>query len=240
MRDNSGDDFATTLLAAENLSLTGLWTGLSFAVDSGRMLLITGDNGAGKTSLIRILCGLSTADSGRVFWRQCDIAENSEDYQAEILYVGHRDGLKDDLTAAENIAFAAALQKSPPHLSPQKALAQLGVPCHVHCRDLSAGQRRRVALARLLANQATLWLLDEPFTALDEDGKQLLADAVAMHLKNGGALVMSSHQLPNWNIATDTLHLTMQHAPIAKSKTPIESTNPPAAAISDRLVTAAI
>ena len=232
MRDNFDDDFATALLAAEDLSLAGLWTGLSFAVASGSMLLITGDNGAGKTSLIRILCGLGLADSGRVLWRRGDIAENSEDYHAEMLYVGHRDGLKDDLTALENIQFAAALHKSPPHLSPQKALAQLEAPCHVLCRDLSAGQRRRVALARLLATQAALWLLDEPFTALDEDGKQCLAHAVTTHLTNGGALIMSSHQLPNWSIAANTLHLPMQHSapPADASSVHVDSTNRLAAA----------
>jgi len=195
------------LLSADNLSLAGLWTGISFAVTGGSALLITGENGAGKTSLIRILCGLGLADSGAVRWRGDDIADNSEDYHAEILYVGHRDGLKDDLTPLENLNFAAALHKSPPRLPPGQALQHFGAPPNQLCGELSAGQRRRTALSRLLITRAALWLLDEPFTALDDKGRRALGDAVGEHLSNGGALIMSSHQAPDWNIDAETLHL---------------------------------
>ncbi|MGU9952283.1 MAG: cytochrome c biogenesis heme-transporting ATPase CcmA [Gammaproteobacteria bacterium WSBS_2016_MAG_OTU1] len=203
-----GDE--TALLEAKNLSIKQLWTEVSFAVQTGAALQITGANGAGKTSLLRVLCGLMPPDKGAVFWQKQNIRRAGVDYFADLIYVGHKNGIKDDLTPLENLQLAAALHNSPPAISPAAALAKVGLDISGEkwCRYLSAGQQRRVALARLLLNRARLWMLDEPLVCLDDDGRQILGEMVAAHVANGGSAIMTSHQTPAWQVPLQTLSLS--------------------------------
>jgi heme exporter protein A len=183
-----------------------LLAGLSFAADGGEMVEITGANGAGKTSLIKILCGLILPDGGAVLWGGKNIRRDAESYRQAMAYVGHKDGVKGDLTPRENLSFAAAANGIRGGISAALEKWNLnGITSP--CRLLSAGQRRRVALARLLLSPARLWLLDEPLTALDEAGRRRLGEVAQEHLRGGGVVVMSSHHRPEWGIATRTVAL---------------------------------
>lgn len=168
-----------------------IFAGLSFALGPGEALAVTGRNGAGKSSLLAILAGRLRPDSGRM--RTEDVGEAS---LSECLHsVGHRDGLKAALTAGENLAFARALLGED-RMEPRAALARLGLG-HAHdlpVAYLSAGQRRRVALARLLVCHRPLWLLDEPTAALDTASQTLLAELMAEHRAAGGLVVAATHQ----------------------------------------------
>jgi heme exporter protein A len=167
-----------------------LFAGLDFAVEAGRGLLVTGRNGAGKSSLLAILAGTLRPEAGRVA-----LEGAGERPLPECLHhVGHRDGLKAALTAAENLTFAQALLGAP-RLSPVEALDAVGL---AHAADLpvaylSAGQRRRVALARLLVADRPLWLLDEPTSALDVRSQEVLFELVRGHLAAGGILIAATH-----------------------------------------------
>ena len=176
-----------------------LFANLSFSVQAGEMLQITGANGTGKTSLIKILCGLIQPDGGTVLWGQHNISDFAEDYRSDLAFIGHKDGIKGDLTPQENLAFSAAMADT--NVTPAAALAHWGLAdVHTPCRLLSAGQRRRTALARLALGRARLWLLDEPLTALDEDGWHLLGNMARTHLETGGVIVMSTHRSPDWDL----------------------------------------
>ena len=174
-----------------------LFQNLNMAVTAGECLHIRGENGVGKTSLLRLLTGLSKPETGEVFWNSQSIAIDSSAYHRELLFLGHRDALKEDLTALENLELYAALDDV--KLSSEKALAalwrfglrgreQLPVSC------LSAGQKRRVLMARMLTRQAKLWILDEPFNALDVHAVQALQGLIAEHVEQGGSVVLTSHQ----------------------------------------------
>jgi heme exporter protein A len=164
---------------------------------------VRGENGVGKTSLLRLLTGLSKPESGEVLWGNQSIALDPIAYHRELLFLGHRDALKEDLTALENIQMYAALDDVA--LSQEQALAALwrfglrgreNLP--VNC--LSAGQKRRVLMARMLTRQARLWILDEPFNALDTQAVEELQNLIAEHLSTGGLVVFTSHQevsIPN-------------------------------------------
>ena len=168
-----------------------IFSGLTFALGPGDALAVTGRNGAGKSSLLAILSGRLRPDAGRI-----DLAEVGEASLPECLHVvGHRDGLKSALTAGENLLFAQKLLGAA-RLSPRDALERLGLG---HAHDLpvgylSAGQRRRVALARLLVCHRPLWLLDEPTAALDTASQALLADLMAAHRADGGLVIAATHQ----------------------------------------------
>ena len=170
-----------------------LFAGLSFAIDEGRALIVTGPNGAGKSSLLRALCGFLPLEAGGFALEGGD-PERSLGEQAH--YLGHADGVKGALTAGENLAFAAAMlggQSS--RDAGRAALAQVGL-AHVidfPARLLSAGQRRRVALARLLVADRRLWLLDEPATALDAATQAALTAIMQAHLRGGGIIVAAAH-----------------------------------------------
>ena len=167
--------------------------GLSFEARAGSALVVTGPNGAGKTSLLRALAGFLPIEAGGFALDDGD-AERTLGEQAH--YIGHADGIKGALTAGENLAFAAAILRGDSSRAAQlAALAALGLS-HVidfPARLLSAGQRRRVALARLLVAQRPLWLLDEPATALDAAAQSALADVMQAHLAGGGILVAAAH-----------------------------------------------
>jgi len=181
-------------LAVDNLACRRagrrVFEDLSFTLESGEALAVTGRNGAGKSTLIAAVAGLIRRHAGEI--RASGIGERTH---SEALHlVGHRDGLKGSLTAEENLTFAADLLGSP-SLRPADALARVGLPgaAHLPVAYLSAGQRRRVALARVLIARRPLWLLDEPLTALDAAGQGLLAGIMAEHLAAGGLILAATH-----------------------------------------------
>ncbi|MBV9054508.1 MAG: heme ABC exporter ATP-binding protein CcmA [Hyphomicrobiales bacterium] len=170
-----------------------LFSGMGFAVAKGEAAMLTGPNGAGKTSLLSILAGLLKPLSGAA--RLEDARGEEGDLSEEAHLVGHRDGVKSQLLVSENLQFCQKLLGSP-WLSPREALATLGLE-HVlglPCAYLSSGQRRRVALARLLVSRRPLWLLDEPTAALDLASRALLTKLMADHLASGGLIVAASHE----------------------------------------------
>jgi heme exporter protein A len=187
-------------LTADNLQLwrgeQHVLRGVGVAVAGGQCLQVTGANGAGKTTLLRALCGLVPLEDGRICWRGRDVADDPAAFQAELNYLGHDNGLKADLTAAENLHYAAALRR---RVRPQDIAVALGRTGMAEAagqllRRLSAGQRRRVALARLTLTGGSLWVLDEPGSNLDALGQHLLVELIDEHLRAGGAAVVATHQ----------------------------------------------
>jgi heme exporter protein A len=176
----------------------GLFAGLSFALQPGEALRVAGANGSGKTSLLRIVCGLLSPSSGEVRWRGTPISELKEDYARQLVYLGHAAAVKDELTAAENLAIACRLAgNAQSDDAICGVLNKWEVPAGVVVRRLSQGQRRRAALARLaLSGSIPLWLLDEPFSALDAAGIDLLRDLLFEQLQRGGAVAFTTHQDP--------------------------------------------
>lgn len=173
-----------------------LFGGLNFDVAEGQLLLVEGENGVGKTSLLRLLCGLSRPASGMVRWRGEDIARQRARYHAEMAYLGHHGGVKQELTALENLSAVCGLRCHATRAEMEDALFDVGLGGFedVPGRRLSAGQKQRLALARLLLSNAKLWILDEPFTALDVDGIALVGGLLERHAANGGLAVLTSHQ----------------------------------------------
>lgn len=183
-----------------------LFRDVAFTVEPGTLLHVAGANGSGKTSLLRIVCGLSQPDTGEVRWRGRNVRTAREDYWQELLYVGHANAIKDDLTARENLEIACALSGSNVSGNTGDALKRFGLGDVVGLptRLLSQGQRRRVALAKLALGAAlALWVLDEPFTALDATATHEVESLAAAHLARGGAIVLTSHQ--NVSIAAPQL-----------------------------------
>jgi len=174
-----------------------LFSELDFAVEAGTLLHVRGRNGSGKTTLLRTLCGLYRQDSGEVRWRGEPIRSLAEDYQRELLYFGHLNGIKGDLTGVENLSVSATLDGDAANTaSIWSALGRIGLSGFedLPTRMLSQGQKKRVALARLILSRAPLWILDEPFTALDLDAVDLLQGMIAEHVASGGMAVLTTHQ----------------------------------------------
>ena len=173
-----------------------LFKDMDFALRGGELLRVAGENGSGKTTLLKILAGLLAPDAGEVRWRGTPIRGLREEYSRELVYLGHAPAVKGDLTAAENLGIActiAGADAQAQHV--EGALASYGVPGDVPLRRLSQGQRRRAALARLLlAAAAPLWLLDEPFAALDAAATRLTEELIAGHVARGNAVVYTTHQ----------------------------------------------
>jgi heme exporter protein A len=169
-----------------------LFEGLAFELVSGQVLLLEGKNGSGKTSLLRILCGFREPDAGQVFW--CGDAINDSQYYADMAYVGHLDGVKKELTVLENLKVSLALGRSGQY-SIQQALTKVHLANYddVLVQSLSAGQKRRLSLARLLITKNIVWILDEPFTSLDKQGIALIETLMFEHCANGGMIVLTSH-----------------------------------------------
>ncbi len=190
---------AAPALTAENLGCERgdrlLFSGLNIALGAGNLMLVEGPNGSGKTSLLRILCGLAQPSAGVVRWRGEEIGKARERYCAELMYLGHNHGVKGDLSPYENLQIARALASAKSGVALDDALYEVGLAGFedAPARTLSAGQRRRVALARLLAAEARLWVLDEPFTALDADGVMLVEKMLERHLAQGGMALVSTH-----------------------------------------------
>lgn len=189
----------TALLSATDLGLTRgerrLFGELTFALEPGELLRIEGHNGSGKTSLLKLIAGLTEPETGDVRWDGRSIRDLGQAYRANLVWLGHKVGLKGDLTLLENLRFERALRPpSPRVLSDVLARLELERLTGLPLRALSAGQQRRAALARLLLSGARLWLLDEPYTNLDRDGRALIGDVIDEHLARGGLCVTATHQ----------------------------------------------
>ncbi|MGZ8144810.1 MAG: cytochrome c biogenesis heme-transporting ATPase CcmA [Methylosarcina sp.] len=169
-----------------------LFEGLNFELTPGRVLLLEGRNGSGKTSLLRILCGFREADAGQVLW--CGDSIKDGQYYADMAYVGHLDGIKKELTVLENLTVSLALGR-PGLYTIEQALVKVRLSGYDDAlvQSLSAGQKRRLSLARLLITRNHLWILDEPFTSLDKEGIALIETLMTEHCMNGGMIVLTSH-----------------------------------------------
>lgn len=175
-----------------------LFHDLSFELDAGQALRIGGENGSGKSSLLRMIASLSPVESGEIRWKGERIAALGEDYRRDLLFVGHANGTKDDLTSIENLRYALVLAGTRiDDGALRKVLEEqgLGAAVHLPARLLSQGQRRRAALCRLaFAQDKTLWVLDEPFAALDAASVGRVAAMLAAHVARGGVVVFTTHQ----------------------------------------------
>lgn len=192
---------STVLLSAHHLTS---WRGetcvlddVSVQVRAGHVVHVAGPNGSGKTTLLRTLAGLALADDGTVQWRGVSLEAARTDFQSDLLYLGHKPGISGSLTPRENLAVFLKLRLESPNLVQlDEALHALGLEerLDLPCRWLSAGQQRRVALARLVLEPATLWILDEPLSALDVNGVDWVVAQIERHVDAGGAVIYTTHQ----------------------------------------------
>lgn len=174
-----------------------LFSGVSFTLQPGQWLHLEGDNGVGKTSLLRLACGLSALEDGEITWNQQAASKDPQTFRANLAYLGHQLALKDDLSPLENLQTDAAIVGRQLTASDAKqALAQMGLRGreNLPVRVLSQGQKRRTALARLLVSSAKLWVLDEPFVALDTMAQNALSEVINAHLTKQGMVLLTSHQ----------------------------------------------
>lgn len=188
-----------------------LFKDINFSLEAGELLQVNGLNGSGKTSLLRMLCGLAMPARGEICWLGDNIRSLDEDYYNSITYLGHLNGVKDNLSAIENLRISSALAGN--GIDESKAysvLQKMGLVGRevLPVKVLSQGQRRRVTLARLLVSSAVLWILDEPLVALDTSAVLLIKSILEQHLKNGGMVVMTTHQDINI-VATVTKRLQL-------------------------------
>ena len=196
-----------------------LFEDLNVSLYAGQLLRICGENGAGKTTLIRVLSGLSTDYEGRILYAGRSRKAFNEDMPWQISYLGHEKGVKANLSVIENLQWYAALYPSctnqPDKL--QQVLSRLGLAAFAHVRacDLSAGQKQRLALARLMLSEAKLWILDEPFTAIDQSGIRVFEQLIDEFLVTGGSVVMTAHHSLSLQSEIRELHLTkpQQYSP---------------------------
>jgi heme exporter protein A len=182
-----------------------LFSNLAFSLRRGQVLQIKGSNGTGKTTLLRIICGLNQGYEGELNWQGEPMVEQLESFYGDLLYIGHRVGVNKVLTPLENLRWSAGLQGPVSEEQLYQALADVGLRGFEEsaCGSLSAGQQQRVALARLLLSPAILWALDEPFTTLDVSGVALLEKLLAEHAGRGGAVLVTTHhalQVPDLKV----------------------------------------
>ena len=189
----------TAKLTANDLTLFRgercLFEGLSFALNPGELLLLEGRNGSGKTSLMRVIAGLLELESGDIYWNGVPVRRQRQEFHGVLVWMAHRVGFKADLTLVENLQFEACL-RAQSAADFDEVLRRLDINRlkSLLLRSLSAGQQRRVALARMLLSRAPLWLMDEPFTNLDREGRALVMTLTAEHLDQGGMCIMAAHQ----------------------------------------------
>lgn len=192
-------DRPNTMLEAAHLTCQRgertLFTNLSFTLGAGELLQIAGPNGSGKTSLLKLLCGLSPPFAGEIRW--LGAPARGEDFRRQLFYLGHQHAVKEELSALENLQISAELaDEALSDVDALDALDRIGLAGreHLPAKVLSQGQKRRVALARLLVSKAPLWILDEPLTALDTAAVDLIQARLAAHLANQGSVVLTTHQ----------------------------------------------
>lgn len=168
---------------------------LNLQLHEGEIHQIEGPNGSGKTTLLRVLCGLSARFKGEIFWRGQAVQQLRHDYLCELLYLGHKPGIKAVLTARENLQWHAAVKGMVDDAAIEQALAKVGLYGYEDspCFSLSAGQQRRVGLARLFLKHTPLWVLDEPFTAIDKTGVAELESWIQQHAEQGGSVLLTTH-----------------------------------------------
>ena len=189
----------TAKLSADDLTLVRgercLFQGLGFALNPGELLLLRGKNGSGKTSLMRAIAGLLSLESGEILWGGEPVLQQRQLFHGSLVWLAHSSGLKADLTLVENLEFERALRPQSAH-ELEHVFERLGIERlkGLPVRFLSAGQQRRVAFARMLLADVPLWLMDEPFANLDQDGRELVIELTEEHLASGGLCVMSAHQ----------------------------------------------
>jgi heme exporter protein A len=174
-----------------------LFKGLTFSAARGELIDLRGPNGSGKTSLLRIICGLATPAAGEVRWQGKNIRSLGEEYFSAVAYLAHQNGVKDELSAIENLRISSAVAGHALNKTEaQEILARIGLSRqqNLPARSLSAGQRRRLAMTRLLTSKATLWILDEVLTSLDDAAVKLSREFISEHLQNGGMAIIATHQ----------------------------------------------
>jgi heme exporter protein A len=174
-----------------------LFRDIDCEVSAGQWLYVTGANGVGKTSLLRMVCGLASVEAGQILWNGTPIQQQADLYRQDLCYLGHLNALQESMTVDENLRFTSALGGLAPEREQRlQVLAHFGLRGRSQqlVRHLSQGQKRRVALSRLVLNPAKLWVLDEPYVAMDESGINLLADLIGDHIEAGGLVVLTSHQ----------------------------------------------
>ncbi|MBI3545045.1 MAG: cytochrome c biogenesis heme-transporting ATPase CcmA [Gammaproteobacteria bacterium] len=173
-----------------------LFSRLSFRLKPGELLHIVGKNGSGKTTLLRTLCGLTHAVTGEIRWQGLAIHELGDEYRRQLSYVGHSNGIQGELTPEENLRTASCLSKKPNASFIKDTLQRLGLAAYrsFPAKVLSQGQKRRLALARLVIQKKSLWILDEPLSALDVDSVDLMSELLTDHLDQNGLIVLTSHQ----------------------------------------------
>ena len=174
-----------------------LFKDLNFSASPGELIELRGANGSGKTSLLRIICGLAAPESGEVLWQKKPIRALREEYYARVAYLAHQNGLKDELSPIENLRISSGVAgQNLTKEEAQRILSSVGLSdqANIPTRSLSAGQRRRVGLARLLASKATLWLLDEVLTSLDEAAIEMARRSITEHLRSQGIVIVATHQ----------------------------------------------
>ncbi len=192
-----------------------LFESISLKLNAGELLQIKGPNGSGKSTLLRILAGLIEPLSGSVFWQDQCILQDRAEYHKYLQYIGHQNGVRLTLTVYENVQLSLALNSKKCTSKDIKAAIEkvgLGHFIYNQCQFLSAGQVRRVGLARLLLNPSPLWILDEPLTALDLEGQLLLNQTFDVHLKNGGLIIAATHQALTTSQSIQILKLGKNHA----------------------------
>ncbi len=173
-----------------------LFSRLSFQLKPGEMLHVTGKNGSGKTTLLRTLCGLTQAVTGEIRWQGCAIHELGDEYRRHISYVGHSNGIQGELTPEENLRAAGCLSGKSHATLIKDTLQRLGLAAYRYfpAKILSQGQKRRLALARLVIQKKPLWILDEPLSALDVNSVDLMTELLTEHLAKEGLIILTSHQ----------------------------------------------
>lgn len=189
----------TELLSGNDLCLFRgdrcLFKNLEFALNQGELLVIEGPNGSGKTSLLRAVAGLLEFETGVVNWDGVTIRDNHQSFRADLVWLSHRVGFKGDLNILENLKFESGLRASDQtRLGEVLERLSLSRLVELPFRSLSAGQQRRVALARMLLASARLWIMDEPFTNLDKAGQALVTELIGEHIRAGGSCMVASHQ----------------------------------------------
>ena len=189
----------TAKLSGNDLSLLRgdrcLFQHLNFALNPGELLILEGSNGSGKTSLMRAIVGMLKLEEGEIHWDGVPVRNHRQQFHGSLVWMAHRVGFKADLTLIENLRFESALRPAATK-DVDRILVRLGIErlTRLPLRSLSAGQQRRVALARMLLSDAPLWLMDEPFTNLDREGRELVLTLVTEHVQAGGMCIIAAHQ----------------------------------------------